>query len=375
MTLLMASFPCMVITMTVELGRSLNIALIVPYMYIELYYYFSFYGNVFIQTYEPYYHGPYLGSRLRFLSHEYMHGAAGFIGWKLGSKRLARLLAKLLNPRHKFQPMHIPFDLRLSDPERIDLVIVVELLCRYDLRPYRNAVKVYWAIDSFTDRRIFMYENLPGLEDYDIVFVAHRKGLERLRAAGFPVKLLPLALHYEWIYRPMPLEKKFDVVFVGRLLKSTHSRRARILRELYEKLRARGVKVFNTAAWHHDAAKLYNSSRIVLNVSRAGEINLRVFEVLGTRSFVLNDDGEVRLLFEPGRHIETFSDVDEAVEKIIQYLEDDEARERIAAEGHRLVLERHTMFHRVEELLESAGLGPEVRWSRSLPRILQGSEV
>jgi len=354
-------------------NKSLNIALIVPYFYIELYYYFSFYGNVYVQTYEPFYHGPYLGRRLRLLSHEYLHGFAGWLGMKLRSRRVAGLLARLLNPPHRFQSLHVVHDLGLARPESIDLVVVAELLCRYDLRRFRNAVKAFWAIDSFNEQRIFMYENVAGIDSYDLVFAAHRLGVERFREHGVEARFLPLALRYEWIYRPMSgVGKSYDVVFVGRLQRGTHSRRMRILGEIVERLRRHGVRVHYTAAWHHDASRLYNSSRIVLNVSRLSELNLRVFEALGTRSFLLSDDGEVRLVLEPGRHLEVFSSVEEAVDKILYYLGDSEARERIASEGHREVLEKHTMFHRVEKIIEEAGFRVETRWSRLMPRLLQG---
>ncbi len=351
---------------------SLNIALIVPYSYIELYYYLSFYGNVFIQTYEPYYNGPYLGSRLRFLSHNYLHGIAGYVGWKLRSGKIARALSKPLNPPHRFQPLHIAHDLGLARPEQIDILIVVELLCRFNLRPFRNAVKIFWAIDSFNERRLFMYRNVVNIEDYDIVFAAHDNGVKYFRDSGIDARFLPLALRYEWIYRPLKMrEKSYDVVFVGRLSSSTHSRRMKILREIVDRLRRKNVNVFYTVAWHHDAARLYNSSKIVLNVTRAGEINLRLFEVLGTRSFLLNDDGEVRLLFEPGRELEVFADPDEAVVKILEYLADSEARERVAAAGHRAVLEGHTMYHRIEEILKVAGFKVYQRWSQVVPKLLQ----
>lgn len=353
--------------MSQESKEALNIALITPYMYLEMYYYLSLYGNVYIQTYDEYYHGPYLSSKLRLLTHGYLHGIAGYIGWKLRSKRLAKALSRLFNPPHTFQTLHIPHDLGLAKPENIDLVIVVDLLCNYNLKPFKNAVKVYWAIDSFYDRRIFMYETLPGLDKYDLVFVAHEYGLKKLRDDGISAEMLPLALRYEWIYRPLHLRKEYDVVFIGRLQRNTHSRRMKILNEIKEKLNSKGINILYTPAWHSDAARLYNKSRIVLNITRAGEINLRLFEALGTRSFVLNDDGEVRLLFQPSEHVEVFSDVNDAVEKIYYYLVNEDHREKVASNGFNEVIRNHTMYHRVERILQSAGFKITTKFSQILP--------
>ncbi len=351
--------------------EEINIALIVPYFYIELYYYFSYYGNVFVQTYEPYYHGPYLGNRLKLLSHGHLHGIGGYIAYKLGRReRFARFLSKLFNPPHRFQPVNVSVDAGLSRPENIDLVVVVELLCRFNLRMFRNAVKVYWAIDSFNDRRIFMYRTVTNIEDYDIVFAAHKKGVEALRDRAPRVELLPLALRYEWIYRPKGLKRDIDVAFVGRLSK-LHSRRNKILSRVFSKLRSMGRNVYVGSAWHHSASTIYNRSRIVLNVSRARELNLRVFEVLGTGSFLLTDRGEVEEFFKPRTHLDVFSDED-VIEKVLWYLDNyDEAR-RIAGMGREYVLSEHTMFHRVERILEEAGFKPK-RYSKYVPRLLQAT--
>ena len=60
-------------------------------------------------------------------------------------------------------------------------------------------------------------------------------------------------------------------------------------------------------------------------------------------------------VFTAGRHLEWFHDGDDAVQKVRHWLPREAERRRIAATGHRLVMERHQYYHRVGQLLSTLG--------------------
>ncbi len=105
-----------------------------------------------------------------------------------------------------------------------------------------------------------------------------------------------------------------------------------------------------------DAARKFNQSRVVFNISTKDDVNRRVFEVLCSGSFLLTNYlptlGE---LFEEGVDLVTYDSYADMVEKVRYYLVHDEERERIASTGHQKVMQAHTYRHRVETILKTLG--------------------
>jgi spore maturation protein CgeB len=101
-------------------------------------------------------------------------------------------------------------------------------------------------------------------------------------------------------------------------------------------------------------------SRIVLNrhIGAAGQFanNMRLYEATGVGTLLLTDEKEnLGELFAPGRETVTYRDEDELVERVRQYLDDDDARRRIARAGQQRTLRDHTYLRRMEELLAILG--------------------
>lgn len=148
--------------------------------------------------------------------------------------------------------------------------------------------------------------------------------------------------------------KKYDVCFIGNL---NDENRVRHLDRLF--------KEFHNFHWSckrfHEAAEIYNQSRIVFNVSSRGELNMRVFEALGSGSFLLTDKIEdSQDVLKSGVHYGSYGNMDEMIQKAHYYLDHDEERERIAWAGHKSALESHTYAHRVAAVLEKIGLAEPV---------------
>lgn len=122
--------------------------------------------------------------------------------------------------------------------------------------------------------------------------------------------------------------------------------------------------------------KIFNASKINLNLHSSSVpsgidpvsdfVNPRVFEVAACGSFSLVDARtELPPLMEPGKEIETFSNLAELREKADYFLRNPEERIKIANAGRRRVLADHTFERRMVELLrvvmenESGSLGSQ----------------
>lgn len=123
--------------------------------------------------------------------------------------------------------------------------------------------------------------------------------------------------------------------------------------ELVKQLRSRDISVeFALGPIYQEARQLYNAAHIGLNWSSLLDLNARVFELLGFGLLaVVNRVPDLGKFFTEGEHLVVFDDMEEAVEKVVFYLEHDEEREQIAAQGHAAVLP-HTWDARVTKILE-----------------------
>ena len=79
---------------------------------------------------------------------------------------------------------------------------------------------------------------------------------------------------------------------------------------------------------------------------------MRVFEAMGAGSLLLTDKVDsLDELFQDGVHLVTYSSLDEAVDKAKFYLKNDSLREKIALSGYKEVMDKHTIDHRLDVIL------------------------
>lgn len=236
------------------------------------------------------------------------------------------------------------------------------------LPPRPNA---YWVSDSHLG---YEYRK-EAAKRFDYVFVAQRDAVERFKADGVQgrVEWLPHAVEPD-VYNPLsqytgtpalresaltarPL-RQHDVGFVGFL---TFPNRMTFLDTLYKELAARNITTWHASRFFEEAARVYTRSRIGLNHAVKNDLNMRVFEIMATRTFLLTPlVPDLLDLFEDGKHLVTYENenVADALEKITYWLapEREDEREAIAEAGYREVLARHTFAHRVARILEVGGI-------------------
>lgn len=115
---------------------------------------------------------------------------------------------------------------------------------------------------------------------------------------------------------------------------------------------------------HQDEiVRIFNATRININlhsstytegVNPNGDfVNPRTFEVASCGAFQLVDERSLLAeLFEPGKEIITFSDLESCRKAIEYYLAHPEEANQIAEAGRKRVLEQHTYRHRMAEALK-----------------------
>jgi len=108
-----------------------------------------------------------------------------------------------------------------------------------------------------------------------------------------------------------------------------------------------------------ELAKIYNSSKINLNITLQGKssINYRVFEVLASGGFLLTDErADLGKYFEISKHLETYKNTDDLIDKINFYLNNLNIAQKMAQLGKFEVIENHTFSARARIILENISL-------------------
>lgn len=218
-----------------------------------------------------------------------------------------------------------------------------------------------WRVDGPLDTP----DLLEDAAIYDRYFCSHREGYD---PRADKIHYLPVYGMDFSLYRKVPVggyERDMVLVggpnprreaFVTRLtdlpleIYGRWGKRSRFNPVLRKRVKARG-------AWGDELVRLYNTSRIVLNVTnwdpaRYVALNQRVFDVPATGAFLLTDySPELEQHYRVGEEIACYRDVEELRDKARYYLAHDDERSRIAARGYERALTLPTIRDRMVDLI------------------------
>lgn len=106
---------------------------------------------------------------------------------------------------------------------------------------------------------------------------------------------------------------------------------------------------------HVQMPRVFHLSKINLNITMKGiqtGLPLRIWDVLGCGGFLLtNYQAEIPAYLEIGKDLECYESIEDCLAKAKYYLQHDDLRREIAANGYRKVKAMHTYEHRVLEML------------------------
>lgn len=194
------------------------------------------------------------------------------------------------------------------------------------------------------------HHRYPYLPFFDAVFVAQKDYRDLIAGqCDAPVEWLPLAC--DPTLAPGRSERIFDVGFVGQLGAVGSSRR-RILETVLATWRSNDHLRYHSP---EEMVAVYASSRIVVNHSVNGDVNMRLFEAMSAGALVVTDRIQNGLndLFVEGQHYVGYDTHDEALEAIAYYLAHEDERRRIAEAGMSLVRQCHTYDRRWARVLDT----------------------
>lgn len=104
-----------------------------------------------------------------------------------------------------------------------------------------------------------------------------------------------------------------------------------------------------------ELAEVYNSSKVNLNIttSTKSSLNYRVFEILASGGFLLTDEREdLSEFFEISKQLETYSNIEDLIDKINFYLKNLNIAQKIAQLGKFEVAKKHTFSVRAKKCAE-----------------------
>jgi len=205
--------------------------------------------------------------------------------------------------------------------------------------------KVFWSVD--THLNAFWHAHYGRL--FDAVATTQPAWVARLGALGLP-QVFPLP----WFGSEAPsrpfAQRGHDVAFCGRIGPSRPLRR-----QFADFLRERFAARVEENLPYEEMLALFGDTRLVPNESIAGEINFRLFEAASHGSLVLNPSCEgLETLFEPGREVETYSNVLELDDRLRHWLARPAGMERMGRLARERVLACHLPVHRAQELMRRA---------------------
>jgi spore maturation protein CgeB len=237
-----------------------------------------------------------------------------------------------------------------------------------------NIILTQWLVEDYTIISYWKYV----ASYYDFFFVLERGPLfeELLKVKAKKVKYLPVACDSK-IYKPLKLSvedyDKFgcDVAFMG----VPRKERIKMLEfftnfnlgiwgkgwgEIDGKLKR---YIRNNGKWvsGEEAAKIYNASKIILNLQispfdkqkKANFVSPKTFSIAGCKGFQIADYRyEMKDLFKIGEEIICFNNFEELKELVKYYLDNEIERKRISKKAYQRVKSEHTYEHRMQEMID-----------------------
>ncbi len=212
--------------------------------------------------------------------------------------------------------------------------------------PKKFSPSVFYAIDTHLGTSWKKIRR--SVTSYDMVFFCHREATLRYpRAQWLPVACDPVTMDGKKSWPAC------DIAFVGN---DGGIPRKFVLQAIRERYSSHRIGKADAT----DLFPIYQSAKIGFNFSIRNEINMRMFEILGSGTLLATNavpSEDLRLLgLIEGEHFIKYPENKKLYDVLDHWLDDDQAqaRECIAQQGQAWALSGHTYKHRAQALLTQA---------------------
>jgi glycosyltransferase involved in cell wall biosynthesis len=262
------------------------------------------------------------------------------------SLNLHRALSKIEGIESKVWGLNYPdFNTPFSEIEQwADVIFIIENYTSewLPINEISNSkkLKIFWSIDSHCV--LEQHKQLCKLLNIDILLNSTESYLPNFDGLVKKSYWFPNSYPDE-LMLPKDIEKTIDVGFCGNVLNRGH---------VINSLDKYGIKkdIFIIG---DDMVDVINSYKIHLNCNISNDINYRTFETTGCGTFLItNYTPGLEKLFDIGKEIVVYNDLNDLDNKVNYYLENEEEREKIAKSGYKRAKKEHTYFERAKSLIE-----------------------
>ena len=217
--------------------------------------------------------------------------------------------------------------------------------------------KAFWAIDT----HLMLKEHLEYSKYFDYVFVSGKRFVQDFKQALPSKKIYHLPLCYPLNTESIVKNRGSimnQIVFIGNI-KSFHQKR----REMVEFL----AKIYDGKFYHavdyQNMMGIVKYSKIAFNCSLNGDLNFRVFEVLGAGTeFVTDDIPELDTINGLRERVSTYKNEGELKEKIDGILANDPKYTHNEFLNQEWIREKHCLVHRLSALIDMIQFNSQINF-------------
>lgn len=202
----------------------------------------------------------------------------------------------------------------------------------------------WWGIDTHNDYKKHYYT----CKLFDHSFIAQKQYVKKLALSGIQsVSWLPLAFPI----RNIPTtNREIDFAYIGSLDWNLYPERL----DLLDELKKLSNNFYIGSCLPDEMFSIYSNSKIVFNHSLKNDVNMRIFEAIGSGSLLVTNeiiDNGFEDLFDSKQDLVIYKNSNELVAAVAKLLSNTQLCSKIANRAKKKVLSSHTYDNRVESIL------------------------
>lgn len=197
------------------------------------------------------------------------------------------------------------------------------------------------------------------LKSFDTVFTCCESYVTIIKRLGIKrVTAIPFGIDPN-IHKEIKAKRSLPVGFVGHINPVHNPKRTFYL----EYLKSRVPITIRKNIYEKDQARFYSRCKIVFNLSATPGVNMRSLEALAAGALLMQNASctDIKFHFKNNEHLVLYNSASEAEKKIGYFLKNDKERQKIAANGQKLVLGKYLYEKKTNRLLNEVKKAPKLK--------------